>query len=374
MAKHYESEAGFSLLEVLVSVLITTLIMGGTFSAMSQAMKAQESAKLVLNMNGNLRVTMDLVVRDFIQVGQGLPTGKTIQIPNSNGATTVVRPGPTTMDFGTDTPMLSAITVGANLGPAVSGQPTDMITLLAADGSFDDIGVMAIKNQGASFDVFIDSRHDITAGHTSDIKAGDLIMLVKGSASTLLQVSAVSDQKITFTRNDSLRLNQFKDTGADASESWQGTINQLMLEGSADLEAPAWLPSGLPKLGATRASRIRMLTYYIDSTTDAQHPRLMRILNGGTATPVGLDIENLQLTYDIANSVTNPANVHMDADDLSGAGKCSPDPCSPNQIRKINVVLAARSNKTFAQTKRPFRNALFSQVSTRSLAFVDQYR
>ena len=45
-------------------------------------------------MNGHLRASMDLLVRDLLQVGQGLQVGRVVGIPNGVGATPITRPGP----------------------------------------------------------------------------------------------------------------------------------------------------------------------------------------------------------------------------------------------------------------------------------------
>ena len=37
---------------------------------------------------------MDLVVRDLLQVGQGLPDGRVIGVPNGAGSAPIIRPGP----------------------------------------------------------------------------------------------------------------------------------------------------------------------------------------------------------------------------------------------------------------------------------------
>ena len=89
---------------------------------------------------------------------------------------------------------------------------------------------------------------------------------------------------------------------------------------------------------------------------------------------VAFDIEDLQVTYDIADGVTNPANVRLNDADLDGTGACAPDPCSPNQVRKINILLAGRSRQPMRGTNQFFRNRLVTQVSLRSLSFVDRYQ
>ena len=59
----------------MISVGIMTAIMAATMSALSQAMKANETAVLVTGMNNSLRTGMDLMMRDLLQVGSGLPPG-----------------------------------------------------------------------------------------------------------------------------------------------------------------------------------------------------------------------------------------------------------------------------------------------------------
>jgi hypothetical protein len=125
-----------------------------------------------------------------------------------------------------------------------------------------------------------------------------------------------------------------------------------------------------------------MITYYLDNTLDATTPRLIRHMNWGDPNAavnqrgqtVAFSIENLQFTYDMLDGVTNPTNVSMVDADLTSAGACDPNPCSPNQIRKVNLFIAGRSAQPFSVTKRFFRTTLNTQVSLRSLALVDRYK
>jgi hypothetical protein len=123
-----------------------------------------------------------------------------------------------------------------------------------------------------------------------------------------------------------------------------------------------------------------MVTYYIDAT-DVLHPRLVRRINNGdpltfnnaSGSTVAVDVDALKISYDIADGVTNPANVRFTATDLAGTGACSPSACSVNQIRKINIVLGGRSRNVYSQTGRYFHNQLSTQVSFRGMAFVNEY-
>ena len=83
----------------------------------------------------------------------------------------------------------------------------------------------------------------------------------------------------------------------------------------------------------------------------------------GQELAIAMGVENVQITYDLVDGVTNPTNV-----DTPSASN------SANQIRKANLFLSARSQDTNPETQQPFRNSLATEVGLRSLSFVDRYR
>jgi hypothetical protein len=125
-----------------------------------------------------------------------------------------------------------------------------------------------------------------------------------------------------------------------------------------------------------------MITYYLDNTTTPGSPRLVRRINNGhpttfnnnLGTAVAIDIENLQFSYDINDGGANPGNVEFVAADLAATGPCAPDPCSPTQIRKINITMTARSQNVNQPRARVYRNTLNSQVALRGMALVNDYQ
>jgi prepilin-type N-terminal cleavage/methylation domain-containing protein len=380
------SARGFTLVELLVTMAITTVVLGATMLAMTDAIKATESAKLITGLNNGLRTAMDLMVRDVLQAGQGLPAGRVVLVPSGANSIPMQLPGPIGSNFQLDGPsfcpppdfictQITAVVPGPGRGPeVVAGRPTDMLTLVEADTAFDQVPITAFAVNGASITVALPGATapnsprgiNITNGGADDLNAGDLIMLVRGSASTLVQVSRIVNQQVFFDNGDSLGLNQ--------SAAADGNARSLRDEPTVDTLSGCCM--------ATTATRIRLITYYLDVTTDPRRPRLVRRMNNGhptdfdnaLGTVVAFDIEDLQVTYDIADGVTNPANVRMNDADLDGTGACSPDPCSPNQIRKINLLLAGRSRLPMRGTNQFFRNRLVTQVSLRSLSFVDRYQ
>lgn len=355
------STAGFSLIEVIISMGLLTVVMGATLAGLSSVMKGNEIVMAIATMNNAVRAGMDLMVRDLLQVGSGLPASHTISIPNGANSQQVRIPGPPGTTFLTaaaDT-TLPAVMPFARQGPTIDGVPTDVVSVLMADNAFLDIGLTAVA----------DSSVVVAAGPVLDagpdrVTPGQLMLISKGSFNTLVQVTAIDvpARQLTFADGDSLRLNQ-----VDAEA---GTLKAL------NAEDPVSDPA------STRISRIRMITYYLDATTDAAHPRLVRRVNNGHATTfdntlgtaVAIDVLNLQFAYDISNGTGNPGNVEMVAADMTTSGACTPNACGQTQIRKVNVVLMSRSPQQIAARTSFLSNTLESQVSLRAMAFVDRYR
>ena len=381
------SQSGFTIVELLVAMGVMLVVLAGTTQILSNAMSTQTAAKQMLDMNSQLRVAMDLVQRDMLQVGQGLPVGRRVGIPNDAGATPINRPGPAAVGAcaGVDTfPLdstLPAVTVGADLGPPINGVCTDVITILAADNMFGAIPVAAIGADGTTAVIHnrdllgavvnISDNPDVSG---DNLRPGDLLMLAKGAASVLMQVTDVVGQTVTFAAgaDDPLGLNQF-----DMGLAVQGTINQLKAAAPVDPDAPV-VVGGVQRAGPSQATRIRMITYYVDVDANPMVPRLMRVIGGGQPNAVGMGVQAFRLTYDIADQSTNPTSVRMDAGDLAGGGACSPAPCSENQIRKVNITMAMNASQhqagSLADHGRQSQNTLYTQVSLRSMAFVDRYR
>jgi type II secretory pathway pseudopilin PulG len=413
-------EAGFTLIEMLITTGLTLIIMGSTLAAMNNAIRASETATLMTNMNSGLRTAMDIMVRDMLQVGQGMPSGRTIDIPSGDGITDIKIPGPLmspavtrTMPLAYDSTQdafvkpgeMTAVIPGPGLGPNGS----DVITLVQADGAFlstisdYDVNLTALK----SGQMTVDPSVNIKDGGADDLREGDLIMLMKTSSTTLVQITKVDNPKtqtVYFEAADSLNLNQTGTTKCnntvDPPTGSCGTLNTHILTApgnpssgnASDGEVPTPdTPKGCgsspkpPCFVPSTATRIRLVSYYLDTVTDPLRPRLVRRVNNGDpktynnalGTVVAFDVEDMKITYDLVDGVTNPAGARMTSDDLAGVkttAACYPNPCSPNQIRKINITLTGRSRTPLRQTRQYFRNTLTTQVSLRSMSFMDRYK
>lgn len=349
---HMRSQSGFSFIELLVAMAITLIVVSATLGAFNQAVRTNEAATLMADMEQNLRAGANLIIRDLIQAGQGIPVGG-IPIPSGTGAQPIQRPSPSgsSYTFPTNYVVLPSVTPGASIGHSVLGQPTDMLTVLYADSTLplNSNTLQSVADNGSS--MVVKSTTPI-GGQNNAIRPGDLIMLSNGLGNAIQQVTRVSGQTVFFDTGDTFRLNQ--------PTVGQGSVSCLRTggtDGNSCTDNTGPFPGGG---NTTTATRVWMTTYYLDATFNANMPRLMRQINFGTARPVALVLENLQVSYDMVDGVTNPTNVKS--------------PANPNQVRNVNLWLRARSSAPFGQNRQFFRNEIGTQVSLRSLAFVDRYR
>jgi type II secretory pathway pseudopilin PulG len=339
MDRRLQSESGFALIEAFITTLLMAVVLGIALTGFQGMADTSDGASLLADTNLNLRNALNVMTRDLLSAGRDIPVGG-IAIP-SGDVGDIVRPSPkgTTLSFPTGDTTMDSITPGAGLGPEINKVKTDILTILMVDTS------LAINQWPLTFvspdgdAVTVDARTPID-GTVGGITEGDLIMLTTASGSTMQMVTGRDGQTINFAESDPMKLNQ---RGAT-----QGTIMQLQTSTGV-----------YPPMTATR---ILMISYYVDAS-DAERPLLMRRVNLGPDRAIGVAIENLQLTYDLVDGKTNPLNVEKPV-----------APNSPDQIRKANVYLAGRSYRDWKRTHQPLRASASTQISLRSLSFVDRYK
>jgi prepilin-type N-terminal cleavage/methylation domain-containing protein len=373
-----KKKSGFTLVEIMVAIAVTMIALAAAFILFRDSTRANNNVTQTADMSDNVRAGLNLIVQDLIQTGTGIPTGG-ISIPNTanaggcNVGAPVNRPptvlnltfqGPNATHAGCNV-ILPAIEPGNGLGPAVTspdgtrGPRTDIITIMYADntlamvqkpinGPSCPLGSISPTGLTITFD---SSPGCVTLGTAGiPVNPGDLLMIYNSNnPNGILQtVTAVGGQTLTFSPGDAFNLN-----GRTSSET-AGTIKQLQ---NADGTYPP-----------TSATRIWMITYYLDSITDPAHPMLMRAVNFNTPQPVAETLENLQFAFNFADGTT-PAPVNQ----FSVPTVPAPTGDSENQIRAVNVYIGARSTTSAADPGKYARTNLSTQVALRSMAYFDVF-
>jgi Tfp pilus assembly protein PilW len=90
--------------------------------------------------------------------------------------------------------------------------------------------------------------------------------------------------------------------------------------------------------------------FYIDNTTDVNHPRLMVSRNGAAAVLYAVDIQDLQLVYTLAD------------------GSTTSSPANSKLIRKVQITLQGKTQKSDVDWNRLYRQRSFAtNVKVRNL-------
>jgi prepilin-type N-terminal cleavage/methylation domain-containing protein len=400
-------EDGFTLIEVLVAMTLMLIVVAAVLSTLNDATHATEAVSLMADTQQNLRAGMNYMVRDLMQAGNGIPQNG-VTIPNSGGSTpssSVTRPGPYTAPatsfgtFPTSWTVLPAITPGYQTGPttSTSGVATDTVTILYADTSLVDSNgnwlnkypiqgasgtagcvstnpnpnpqgtiTSAGSGSGATITITFDTSCIVINNGNTGLQAGDLIMLqnnnTTGSVSMtasdasvdnttagnvcLMTVSSVNQaaNSITFATNDAFKLN-FSGQG-------YGTITNIQS------------PAGSGIYPVTTATRVWMITYYIDNSNPSR-PQLMRQVNLSAPKAVGDEMEHLQVFYDILNAGSSPPTVTTEQE--------NPTLAQLPYIRDAYILLYARSDNKYSLSNNFVRNNLETVVSIRGMDFYNEF-
>ena len=388
-----QKQMGFTLVELMIAMSVTLVLLYAAVMAFRDASRTNQVVSLNADMSDNLRNGLNIIQTDLQQAGSGIPTGG-IPIPfTSNNSTSspcgttaaIKRPklnGTTTFPQCNST--LPAVEPGNALGPlitapdATSGLPsnpssfTDEISVMYADNlGLDAMPINASATTSPSNPgcpngklslsgttltaVFDGTTLNSSGGYNCvnflangiTINVGDLIMFSNTYGEALLAVTGVSGQTLTFATGDPFGLNGRTET--------QGTINYLQATGCGGTNAC---------FANTTATRVWMVSYYLDNVSSPPYVRLVRQVGLQTATPVGETLENLQFTYNFVDGSTNPTNQST-----------VPAGDSESQIMSVDVYLAARSSYMEHQGNSNFysRDNLMTQVSIRSNAYTNPF-
>jgi type II secretory pathway pseudopilin PulG len=386
-----KKQAGFTIVEFMVAMGVTLVVFAAAVGAIMSTMRSNQNVALTADLNDNLRASLNLIRQDIVLAGEGIPAGG-IAIPSGPGIT-VQRPGPAALKFQQN--VLPALSLGTALGPTVpiltragvapgAGAPSDIITLVYQDNTWDSnpadkkptaldsapitrtaVGATPACNgniTAAGDAVTFDATCVDMSKARVPVQPGDLFMFSNINGTALQTVTGINGQVVSFASNpgiDKFGLNQ---TGAP-----QGTIKQIQDKTPVAGTSPVQY-TYLGTYPPTTASRIWMISYYLDTTTDPQHIRLVRQVNFNPTQPVAEVIEGLQLAYNFVDPASGPPPT------IYANSITVPPGLTESDIRSVNLFLSARANNPSGSNNAYLRDNMKTQISIRSLSYFDKYK
>jgi prepilin-type N-terminal cleavage/methylation domain-containing protein len=350
-------QRGFSLLEMMIAMALGAIVLGSTVQLFKLG---SDSSRLVVQrteMQQNMRAAIELMTKDISLAGSGLPDAG-IQLP-LNGTvsrygcdqTTCHVPNATFPNNNFMTGVLPGYTNGVEAKALIPSAPSarnDSITVIYADYNFPlnqywlDFPAAGANGTQLNVNVPFPAPNPVPPLITTPagIQVGDVIWLSNSLGNAVGEVTAVSNNSVSFADNDALNLNQ---SNAAVTNNIRALNNGTHLTGY----------------------RLYIVTYYLTVPANGELPRLMRQVNGRTPVPVADNIINMQFAYDLFNSNTSALDPNQ-ADPLSYPSDAL------GLIQKVNISVMGQSLVNNAKNAQSMR--LATSVSARNMAFFDRYK
>lgn len=340
------SAQGFSMVELLLAMTLALILVSSGVVLFRQGVDIGHTVTQRAEMQHNDRVAVNLLTRDLSIAGSGIPAGG-IGLPSGAGSEDTLRAcsgggGCGLLGFFVNDRLFS-ITPGDGLGPVINGVATDSVTLVFVDDSM--LGQNPLKKITPSGNQITVDPADVPLINdpATGLFAGDILLMTNPNGAAIGVITGVNDDKVLFDNSDPLNVNQ--------PSAAFGNIASL-----ANPSPPG--PAGV--YPPTQAVRINVVSYFIDNSNPAE-PQLMRQVNANPAVPMALNVENLQITYDIINVATGAATANVAS------------PADPNQVRKVNLAVSVRSPRRGLFGRGFERLTLTTSVSIRNLGWFDRY-
>lgn len=283
---HRHPEAGFSLVEVMVALIILTIAMTAVFATFISQQQSFTVQNRVAEMQQNLRQAVEYLSRDIRLAGYGIPDN--VSIPN---------------------------------GVVVTGV-TSIRSLYAKD------------NTTGPDQIYILYMFDMD----SNQRPTNLSSPMATSGATISTMDNVSGR---FVDNELILVTDNTNTTGDLYQiSGTPTGTTISLNGSSYNVHPNFPSGGYLSNPPAMVAKARFVRYFIDNTTDPAHPTLMVQRLGSTAPqPVADDIEDMQLTYGLDTN----ADGNVDAWRNEVGGPNLSVPAEIPQVRQVRLRFIART-------------------------------
>ena len=300
-----ETARGFTLIEVLISMLITLIVMASVFALLTRGQKAFEREPEIADMQQSARAALDIVSKDVLQAGAGLlPEFPAFSRQNGGG----------------------------------DGAPTDVLVIVGAfqlpGEVYNDPEVVDKLGDGTIVAGCPSFCAQLT-GATSNFQQGDVLVLYNDARND----GAVQPQwtMVEVTSPPGLNVGENK-AFVELDYATHAAYNSPTA--AVPFATDAGFNAGVP-MKITRVSVVRYFTQLDDPTKYNGPPPhlLMRDLDFQGPQPVGY-LDDFQIRYTIG--VTAPVDQDTPPDPIADLGFGTPI-TADNMLAGVRISVTARS-------------------------------
>lgn len=339
--RRQSGQDGFSLLELLVSMTIFLIISGSVWGLLKTAQQSRETVSEKVQLAKNVRISLNLISRDALNVGYGYPSETSVVLPDNRISTLLAIPNDvdTSRDF--VRPIIAGNNITLNTFSTTANTRTDQVTFVYKDATFNvvagvsqPLNIFAATTNGTGIDEIVP-----ISGNNSACRVNDLYLVMGPTGATIgLSTALGGTDRIQFSNGDLMGFNQ---TGP------AGTLRAITVPASIQ--------------------RIRMTTYFVTPDGVLTRREYGNVLPAAAFVdePLVYNVENFQIQYVMDNGTLSdnpsagPDGVAGNADD-TGANLLA--------VRQIRFTVNTRS--TERDDKGNFyRETMSTTVSTRNLGY-----
>lgn len=332
-------ESGFSLLELLVSMVIFLVISGSVWGLLRAAQMGRSTITEQVQLGKNLRVSLNLISRDAFNAGYGYPATSTVILGDNRITTTLGIPADTDTTRDTVPPVMAGNNITLNTFNTTANTRTDQVSFIYKDSTFN-------AASGFSQPLGINTRTttaggvvELTAaGGNSSCRINDLYLLTGQGGSTLgIATGLGGTTSIQFANGDALGFNQ---------AGLLGVLNEIT---------------------ASSVYRVRLVTYYVTADGILMRREYVNILPAVAFVdePLVYNVDNFQIQY-VMDDGTLLDNPSAGPDGVAGTA----DDVQANlaAVRQVRFTVSSRSTEKDANGQY-YRETMSTTVSTRNLGY-----
>lgn len=343
-----QREHGFSLLELMISMVIFMIVTASIWGVLRTAQQSRGVVNQQVQLAKNVRLGLNLVGRDTYNAGFGYPLRSTVILPDNRISTLLGIPNDFDTTRDTIAPIIAGNNITVNTYNTVANVRTDQVTFMFKDSTFNLVGSgAAAVSQPLSINAASTTSGGIDeivplSGLNSSCNVNDLYLISGNSGSTLGVVTAkVGTNIVQFSNGDVLGFNQ------------TGTSGPLR-----SITTPASI------------TRIKMVTYFVTADGTLTRREYVNVppvspAVGYVDEPLVYNVENFQVQYvmDDGSLVDNPS-----AGPDGTAGTADDTPASLAAVRQVRYTISVRSTE-LNTAGQPYRETMTSTFGTRNLGY-----
>ena len=346
--KSHGSEAGFSMLELIIAMIIFLVVTGSIWGLLRVAQQGRAVVNQQVDLAKNVRLGLNVISRDTYNAGFGYPLRNTVVMPDNRISSLLGIPGDADTTRDTVPPIIAGNNITLNNYNTVANIRTDQVTFLFKDSTFNLVGaganavsqtlnINAATTNGSGIDEIVP-----ISGVNTACRVNDIYLVTGNTGSTLGLATALSGtDKVQFSNGDVLGFNLTGSTGP--------------LRGIT-------LPASM--------TRVRMVTYFVASDgtlTRREYANATPVVPAVAFVdePLVYSVENFQIQYVMDDGSLND-NPSAGPDGI--AGNADDTQANLAAVRQIRFTISVRSIE-LNSAGQPYRETMSSTFSTRNLGY-----